>query len=151
MGCFYADCHKTFMNHENLVTHMQKHKNGQDSIYYIKYIMNNMEEGKNSAVASVKREMEEKQELDEAEKTQLKEKLKKTQKGLEDAKGDVRHYRRRYDTSKEEIAKLAAELKDAKAALEKKEAEKEKLLEAKIKFECKLNAQKSRNEELQVS
>ena len=71
MACFHADCPQLFMTHEKLVKHLQKHNGGQDSLYYIKYIMDQMEEGKNKAVAGVKLEMEQKRALDEEEKSQL--------------------------------------------------------------------------------
>ena len=31
------------MTHDKLVKHMQKHEGGEQSLYYIKYIMDNME------------------------------------------------------------------------------------------------------------
>ena len=161
MACFHADCPQLFMTHEKLVKHLQKHNGGQDSLYYIKYIMDQMEEGKNKAVAGVKLEMEQKRALDEEEKSQLKEDLDRCKKDLDKAKGDTRHYQKKADTLKQEVARLegeltkvetksAAELRETKASLEQQLAGHDKLVEAKAKLECKLDIQKRDNEELKV-
>ena len=143
------------------VKHLQTHNGGQDSLYYIKYIMDHMEEGKSDAIAWVRIEAEKEKKSAEEEKMQLNEKLNGAKKELEEAKGDMRRYRSRADTSKEKIAKLEAELKEEKAkfeaelketktSLEKQQAGHDKLIEAKAKLEIKLDIQKNDNEELKV-
>ena len=143
-----------FMTHEKLVKHLQTHNDGQDSLYYIKYIMDHMEEDKRV-------EMEKKKASDEEEKSQLREKLGGAKKELEESKGDTRHYRKKVDTLKQEYKKLEAELKEtkakadaelreAKASLEQQAAGHDKLVEAKAKLECKLDIQKRDNEDLKV-
>ena len=88
-------------------------------------------------------------------------KLDIAKKELENAKGDTRHYRRKADTSKQEVSKLEAEvkeqkakfeaeLKETKASLEKQQAGHDKLIEAKAKLEMKLDIQKTDNEDLKV-
>ena len=150
-----------FMTHEKLVKHLQTHNAGQDSLYYIKYIMDKMEEAKKDAVAEVKLEQEQKRVQDEEEKSQLKEDLDRLQKDLAESKGDTRHYRKKVDTLKQEYKKLEAELKEtkakadaelreAKASLEQQAAGHDKLVEAKAKLECKLDIQKRDNEDLKV-
>ena len=105
---------------------------------------------------------EKEKKLAEEEKMQLNEKLNGLGKELEEAKGDMRRYRRKADTSKEKITKLEAELKEAKAkfeaelketkaSLEKQQAGHDKLIEAKAKLEMKLDIQKTDNEELKVA
>lgn len=161
MTCFHVDCHLMFMTHEKLVKHLQTHNDGKDSLYYIKYIMDNMEEAKKDAVADVKLEMEQKRGQDEEEKSQLKEDLDRLKKDLEESKGDTRHYRKKVDTLKQELAKAeaelakveakaTAELKETKASLDQQIAGRDKLVEAKVKLECKLDIQKRDNEELKV-
>ena len=150
-----------FMTHEKLVKHLQTHNDGQDSLYYIKYIMDKMEEGKTDAVAWVKLEMEKKRSLDEEEKSQLKKGLDRFKKDLEDSKGNTRHYRKEVDTLKEEVAKLQAELikvevkaeaelRETKASLEEQLVGHDKLVEAKAKLEIQLDIKKDENKELKV-
>jgi len=159
LACFHADCHMMFMTHDKLVKHLQSHNGGRDSLYYIKYIMDHMEEGKSDAIAWVRVEAEKEKKLVEEEKSQLNEKLNGTKKELEDAKGEMRKYRKKSDISKEKIAKLEAELKEVKAkfeaelketkgSLENQQAGHDKLIEAKAKLEIKLDIQKTDNEEL---
>merc|ERR1712150_307099 len=159
LACFHADCPKLFMTHDKLVKHLQYHDAGRDSLYYIKYIMDQMEEAKTDAVTDVKRELEQKREQDEEEKTKLKEDLDRFKKDFEESKGDTRHYRKKVDTLKQEVAKAeaelakveaktAAELKETKASLEQHIAGRDNLVEAKVKLECKLDIQKRDNEEL---
>ena len=147
--------------YDKLVKHLQSHNGGRDSLYYIKYIMDHMEEGKSDAIAWVRVEAEKEKKLVEEEKSQLNEKLNGTKKELEDAKGEMRKYRKKSDTSKEKIAKLEAELKEVKAkfeaelketkgSLENQQAGHDKLIEAKAKLEIKLDIQKTDNEELKV-
>ena len=69
LACFHADCPKLFMTHDKLVKHLQYHDAGRDSLYYIKYIMDQMEESKNDAVTDVRHELEQKREQDEEEKS----------------------------------------------------------------------------------
>ena len=138
MACFHADCHLMFMTHEKLVKHLQTHDGGRDSLYYIKYIMDHMEEGKSDAIAWVRVEAEKEKKLAEEEKLQLNKKLDVAKKELEVVKGDARHYRRKAETSKQDVNKLEAELKDAKASLEMKQAGHDKLIEAKAKLEVEV-------------
>ena len=161
MACFFVDCHFMFMTHEKLVKHLQTHNGGRDSLYFIKFIMDHMEKGKNDAVAWERLEAEKKRESDEEAKSQLNVKLDIAKKELENAKGDIRHYRRKADNSKQEVNKLEAELKEQKAkfeaelketkgSLEKQQAGHDKLIEAKAKLEMKLEIQKADNEGLKV-
>jgi len=118
LACFHADCPKLFMTHDKLVKHLQAHDAGRDSLYYIKYIMDQMEEAKTDAVTDVKRELEQKREKDEEEKSKLKEERDRVKKDLEESKGDTRHYRKKADTKKQELARTEAELKETKKSLE---------------------------------
>ena len=133
----------------------------QDCLFYIKNIMDQMEEAKSDAVTDVKHEMEQKREKDDEDKLKLKEERDRFKKDLEESKGDTRHYRKKVDTLKQELAKAeaelakveakaAAELKETKASLEQHIAAWDKLVEAKVKLEVKLDIQKRDNEELKV-
>ena len=161
MACFHVDYRFMFMIHEKLVKHLQTHNDGQDSLYYIKYIMDKMEEGKTDAVAWVKLEMEKKRSLDEEEKSQLKKGLDRFKRDLEESKGNTRHYRKEVDTLKEEVAKLQAELikvevkakaelRETKASLEEQLVGHDKLVEAKAKLEIQLDIKKDENKEFKV-
>ena len=161
LACFHADCPQLFMTHEKLVKHLQTHNGGQDSLYYIKYIMDHMEEAKSDAIARVRVGAEKEKKMYEEEKMQLNKKLNGAKKELEEAKGDMRRYRSKADTSKKTIANLEAQLKEAKAkseadlkemkaSLEKQQAVHDNLIEAKAKLEIKLDIQKAGNEDLKV-
>ena len=114
LACFHADCPLLFMTHEKLVKHLQTHNGGENSLYYIKYIMDHMEEAKSDAIAWVRVEAEKEKKSFEEEKMQVNEKLNGAKKELEEAKGDMRRYRSKADTSKKKITSLETALKETK-------------------------------------
>jgi len=68
---------------------------------------------------------------------QVNEKLNGAKKELEEAKGDMRRYRSKADTSKKKIASLEAALKEAKEKFEAELKETKKSLEKQQAGSCK--------------
>ena len=126
LNCFYSRCHDTFANHDKLVKHIHKHEGGRESMFYIKYLIDNLEKEKKEALGElnmaykaekIKLEngMEEcdkkNQMLIEEHSSAINDMEKESKKRESKLKEDLKYYKKKYDESK---IKAANDLKSAK-------------------------------------
>ena len=94
----------SFTTHDHLVRHMQKHSNGQESIYFIKYVIDAMlKVREREAEVEAKRQREVwknvKHEILIAEED-MAAKLKKITNEIEELKTEVKHYKEKASKEK---------------------------------------------------
>jgi len=54
LNCFFAQCQDTFSTHEKLVKHIHKHEAGKESLFFLKYIIDNLEKEKKEGLEELK-------------------------------------------------------------------------------------------------
>jgi len=145
LNCFYSRCHDTFSTHEKLVKHMHKHEGGRESMYYIKYLIENLEKEKKEALGELnmalkaekiehEKQLEDfhtsKEVLVEEHSAVIKDMEKESLKRESKLKEDLRYYKKKYEESKKRLAddlKTANEnesqIKELKGENEKKSKE----------------------------
>jgi len=118
LNCFYTRCHETFSTHEKLVKHIHKHDGGKESMFFVKYLIDNLEKEKKDeknelsmACKAEKMEWEnlldiskqENRNLNENHAIILEEKMKETNEKESKLKEDLRYYKKRYESSKKKL------------------------------------------------
>ena len=104
------------ISHDQLVIHMQKHSDGQESIYFVKYVIEAMQEVRErDAEAEAKKQVEVwkkvKDELQIAQKD-MEVKLEKIRNEIDELENDVKYYKER--ASKEKKKRRRVEKKHSK-------------------------------------
>jgi len=174
LNCYYSRCHDTFSTHEKLVKHMHKHDGGRESMYYIKYLIDNLEKEKKEALGELNiaykaekselengmEECEKKNEMLVQEHSSAMNDLEKESKKRESKlKDDLKYYKKKYEESKKRAAddlKVVKEketkIKDLKCEIEKMSKElssvKKSSEDSQNQMKGKISDLKERNAEL---
>jgi len=143
LNCFYSRCHETFSTHEKLVKHMHKHEGGRESMYYIKYLNDNLEKEKKEALDESKvahkaerieleKQLEDfqtyKEVLIEEHQSAIKDMEKESKKRESKLKDDLRYYKKKYEESKKRVADDLKTVNENKSKIKELKDENEKKL-----------------------
>jgi len=164
LNCFYIKCHENFSTHEKLVKHMHDHGGSKGSMFYIKYLIDNLEREKKESVDELKQELKAQRTELETKNQNLVQEHEANVEGREkewkekevQLKDDLKYYKKKYDafkkTSEEdkkakselknEIEKLQNEKKEHKESVLKLKGEVSELKEERANLRGKLSIQR---------
>lgn len=174
LNCFFNKCHDTFSTHEKLVKHVHKHEAGKESLFYIKYLIENFEGEKKEALDELKAVFKaEKMDVENLLEECKKEKemlIEKHLSSIEDMEtdtkekenkltDDLRYYRKKCDATKKKSEDDLKTLKEKESKIIELKNKNETLSrelssnkiaseETEIKLKGKISDLKERNAEL---
>eukprot|EP00092_Neocalanus_flemingeri_P059355 GFUD01070916.1.p1 GENE.GFUD01070916.1~~GFUD01070916.1.p1 ORF type:complete len:360 (-),score=118.72 GFUD01070916.1:482-1561(-) len=174
LNCFFTKCHDTFSTHDKLVKHIHKHEDGKESLFYIKYLIDNLENEKKEGLNELKtvfqaekRDVEDllnaaemaNEKLDSDHQTKIVDMETESNAMEIKLKGDIRYYRKKSDDLKKKNEDGYKKMNEEKSQFEEVKRKNENLLkehaakmktseEAQTMMKGKISDLKEKNSEL---